>query len=755
MPTSAKWLLLQNLREHSTKQGDVQERLNAIVDEIAAFMEVEVCSIYLQHANGVLELYATYGLNLDSVHQVKLEKGEGLVGLISEMGALLNVADSQKHYAYSAQTSVDEESFHAFMGCPILKEGHTIGVLTIQNRFEHPYGHDTEDLLQTIAMMLSGLLTSASLKHIIDGEVDEKSRITSKTLHGETLSKGIALGHVVLHEPRIEISTLVSKDPKAELSLLEHALEKLTISIDSLLDDGGLSHIGQHKEVIETYKMFAQDKGWIRRLREAISSGLTAQAAVGRVQNETRARLMRQTDPFFRERLHDLDDLSNRLLRELAGRTSTGASTTLPENAIVVGRAMGPADLLDYNKDRVRGVVLSDAGVSSHIAVIAKAMDVSAVGGVKDIVNYVEEGDPIIVDAESGEVHIRPSPAIIKAYSNKIKFQAKKAAQYKILKDVPTVTKDKQRVKLMVNIGMEMNFPHYDQSGADGIGLFRTELEFMLSSELPDRKAQTALYGKILEISGDRPVVFRTLDVGGDKLLPYMSHDHEENPAMGWRAIRMSLDQPMLFKTQIQALLQAGKDRDLYIMMPMIADAKEMQMARQKIEREYNSLKTHKKPCPTTVKIGAMIEVPSILWQLDRLLPLTDFVSVGTNDLIQFLFAADRSNMRVAHRFDTLNISLLRVLRDLVKVTNQHNVPLTICGEMAGEPLEALALLGLGVRSLSMASASIGPVKAAVLSTDLRALEDQMLHFLKEGSGSGKIRKKLRHWVKKNQIDMG
>ncbi len=755
MPSSAKWLLLQKLREHSLGEGEVQERLNRIVDEIAAFLEVEVCSIYLQHTDGTLELYATYGLNLDSVHKVMLKKGVGLVGLIAEMGAVLNIGESQNHYAFSRQPSVDEEDFHAFMGCPILKEGRILGVLTIQNRFVHPYGADIEDLLQTIAMMLSGLLTSDSLKLIIDGNGQAGKLSGAKALQGESLYNKIALGHVVLHEPRIKLTSLVSKDPEAELKLLEKALHKVTISIDALLENGGLSSVGQHRDVLEAYKMFAQDKGWIRRLREAISSGLTAQAAVGRVQNETRARLMCQSDPFFRERLHDLDDLSNRLLRELVGRTATAAGGDLPENAIIIARAMGPTELLDYNRTSLRGIVLEDAGISSHITVIARAMGISAVGGVKDIVSYVEQGDPVIVDGESGEVHIRPGKGVIKAYENKVRFQAEKAAQYKILRDVPNRTRDGQRIGLMVNMGMAMNFPHLNESGADGVGLFRTELEFMLSFEFPDRQSQVRLYREILEISKDRPVVFRTLDVGGDKLLPYMTHDHEENPAMGWRAIRMSLDRPMLFRTQVEALLEAAQGRVLYIMMPMIADAKEMAMAREKIEHKYNSLKKKGLPCPSDIRIGAMIEVPSIVWQLDQLLPLADFVSVGTNDLMQFLFAADRSNMRVAHRFDMLNISVLRVIADLVRITGEYKVPLTICGEMAGHPLEALVLLGLGVRSLSMAPAAIGPVKSAIISTDLKSLEKIVGECLEQAEGSGKIRKRVRDWCKNNNIDVG
>ncbi len=464
--------------------------------------------------------------------------------------------------------------------------------------------------------------------------------------------------------------------------------------------------------------MFAHDHGWRRRLDEALLTGLTAEAAVQRVRNDTRARMLRLPDTHARDRLHDIDDLSNRLLRLLAGGVGTAATGSLPQDAIVIARTMGPAELLDYDRQRLRGLVLEEGGAASHVAIVARALGVAALTQVKGVLEAVEPGDAAIVDAEGGELHIRPTQEVVSAYADKVRFRARRQAQYAALRTVPSVTLDGERVALHINAGLLFDLPHLDQSGADGIGLFRTELQFMISSTFPRLEQQTRLYKAILDAASERPVVFRSLDVGGDKVLPYFRASKEENPAIGWRAIRMALDRPALFRTQVRSLLRAAAGRELRLMLPMIADVSEFEAARALINREVVILKRHGRPEPRKLMIGAMIEVPALLWQLDRVLPLADFASVGSNDLMQFLFAADRGNVRVAERFDALNPAGLKALRLIVEAANRHGVPLTLCGEMAGRPLEAMALIGLGFRSISMAPASVGPVKAMVLSLD-------------------------------------
>ncbi len=528
----------------------------------------------------------------------------------------------------------------------------------------------------------------------------------------------MALGHVVLHEPRIVVTKLIAEDVELEQRRLAQAVEDLTGMIDGMLGRGDMERAGEHREVLEAFRMFAHDRGWRRRLDEALLTGLTAEAAVQRVRNDTRARMLRQTDPYARERLHDIDDLSNRLLRLLAGGAGTAAAGNLPQDTILVARTMGPAELLDYDRQRLRGLVLEEGGATSHVAIVARALGLAALSQTKGVLEAVEAGDAAIVDAEGGELHMRPTPEVVAAYADKVRFRARRQAQYAALRTVPPVTLDGARVSLNINAGLLFDLPHLDQSGADGIGLFRTELQFMIASTFPRLEQQTRIYKAILDAAGDRPVVFRSLDVGGDKVLPYFRVSKEENPALGWRAIRMALDRPALFRTQIRALLRAAAGRDLRIMLPMIADVAELKAARGLIDRELVILKRHGRPEPKRLFIGAMIEVPALLWQLDNILPLADFASVGSNDLMQFLFAIDRSNMLVADRFDALNPAALSALRTIVEGAAKHKVPLNLCGEMAGKPLEAMALIGLGFRSISMAPASVGPVKAMVLSLD-------------------------------------
>jgi phosphotransferase system, enzyme I, PtsP len=710
-------LLLRRLREVMAVRESAQARLDKVVVLIAANMVAEVCSLYLRRRDGSLELFATEGLNPEAVHNTHLRRGEGLVGLIAEQAEPLQFADAQTHPAFSYRPETGEEIYHSFLGVPVLRGGHTIGVLTVQNRTQRHYSDEEVEALQTTAMVIAEMIASGGLI-VSDDAAQDARRDLGACFTGLAISEGVALGHAVLHEPRIVVTKLIAEDVELERRRLGQAVEELTGMIDGMLERGDLERAGEHREVLEAFRMFAHDRGWRRRLDEALLTGLTAEAAVQRVRNDTRARMLRQTDPHARDRLHDIDDLSNRLLRLLAGGAGTAAAGNLPQDTILIARTMGPAELLDYDRQRLRGLVLEECGATSHVAIVARALGLPAVSQARGALEAVEPGDAAIVDAESGEVHIRPTPEVVAAYADKVRFRARRQAQYAALRNVPAVTLDGARISLNINAGLMFDLPHLDQSGADGIGLFRTELQFMIASTFPRLEQQTRIYKAILDAAGGRPVVFRSLDVGGDKVLPYVRLSKEENPALGWRAIRMALDRPALFRTQIRALLRAAQGRELRIMLPMIADVGEFTAAKSLIDRELLILRRHGRPEPKRLLIGAMVEVPALLWQLDRLLPLADFASVGSNDLMQFLFATDRSNMLVADRFDTLNPAGLMALRAIVEGAAKHGVPLNLCGEMAGKPLEAMALIGLGFRSISMAPASVGPVKAMVISLD-------------------------------------
>ncbi len=482
-----------------------------------------------------------------------------------------------------------------------------------------------------------------------------------------------------------------------------------------MLSRDDIGETGEHRDVLEAYRMFAHDRGWVRRMHEAIRNGLSAEAAVEQVQSDTRARLLRQPDPLIRDRLHDFDDLANRLLRVLMNKPQ--GQDNLPKDAILVARTMGAAELLDYDRERIRGLVLEEGGATSHVAIVARALGIATVGNAENVVSLVENGDAIIVDGGAGEVQVRPSADVERAYAEKVRFRARRQEQYRLLRDQPTVTKDGAAISLMMNAGLLVDLPHLKESGAEGIGLFRTELQFMIASTMPKLEEQRAFYSEVLAEAGDRPVTFRTLDIGGDKVLPYMRTAQEENPALGWRAIRLGLDRPGLLRVQLRALMHAAAGRELRIMLPMVTEIDEIQKAREMIDLDLAHMERHGYGRPTRLLLGAMIEVPAMLWQLDRLGSAVDFASVGSNDLLQFMTATDRGNSLVSDRFDPLSRPFFRALRDIVRTVGPR-MPVTLCGELAGNPLAALALIGVGYRSLSMSPASVGPVKAMILAAD-------------------------------------
>ncbi len=735
-------VLLRRLREVMAEPVSAQERLDKIVVLIAANMVAEVCSVYVLRVDGTLELYATEGLNRQAVHLTVMRSDEGLVGLVAREARSINLSDAQSHPAFSYRPETGEEIYHSFLGVPILRAGNTLGVLVVQNRAHRTYSEEEEEALQTTAMVLAEMIASGELSALARPGAEPAAR---RPLHlgGLPVADGIGLGHVVLHEPRIVVTNFIADDAQKELVRLETAIDALRADLDLLLERGDVADGGEHKEVLEAFRMFAYDRGWLHKLREAVMTGLTAEAAVERVQSDARARMVRQTDPYLRERLHDLDDLANRLMRQLTGTHHPPAKEQLPDNAILVARSMGPAALLDYDRSRLRGLVLEEGGPNSHVAIVARALGIAAAGQIENATGLVDPGDAIIIDGFSGEVHVRPPPDIEAAYAEKVRFRARRQAQYHALRDAPTVTKDAQPVSLMLNAGLLVDLPHLAESGAAGIGLFRTELQFMIAAAFPRTSEQLSLYRTVLEIAGDRPVTFRTLDIGGDKVLPYMRAVEEENPALGWRAIRLGLDRPGLLRSQIRALLKAAEGRELRVMFPMLASIEEFDRAKAMVEHELTHLRRHGHKLPERVQVGAMVEVPALLYQLDELCARADFLSVGSNDLFQFLYAVDRSNRRVADRFDPLSGPVLRALKTIADKAEASGKPVTLCGELASKPIGALALIGLGYRLLSLTPSSIGPVKALVLDLDARKVES-LLHPMIEGPvGSIAIRDQL------------
>jgi phosphotransferase system, enzyme I, PtsP len=710
-------VLLRRLREVMAEPVSAQERLDKIVVLIAANMVAEVCSVYVLRVDSTLELYATEGLNRDAVHHTVLRSDEGLVGLVSSQATAINLSNAQAHPAFSFRPETGEEIYHSFLGVPILRAGNTLGVLVVQNRAKRTYSEEEVEALQTTAMVLAEMIASGELSALALPGAEPAAR-RSLHLKAMALSDGIALGHVVLHEPRVVVTNYIADDVSKELKHLDSAIETLRTDLDQLLEHGDVVEGGEHRDVLEAYRMFAYDTGWVHKLQEAVMTGLTAEAAVERVQSDTRARMLRQTDPYLRERLHDLDDLANRLMRQLTGRDHAPSRENLPENAILVARSMGPAALLDYDRKRLRGLVLEEGGPQSHVAIVARALGIAAVGEIDNATGIADPGDAIIVDGMAGDVHLRPLPDLEAAYAERVRLRARRQQQYQALRDQPCVTKDGQEITLMINAGLSVDLPHIADTGAAGIGLFRTELQFMVAPNFPRASEQYTLYRAVLDAADDKPVTFRTLDIGGDKVLPYMRNIEEENPALGWRAIRLGLDRPALLRTQLRALLRAAGGRSLKIMFPMIATVAEFNQAKELVDRELTHLRRHGHKLPDAVEVGSMVEVPSLLYQLDELLEHVDFLSVGSNDLVQFLYAVDRSNPRVSTRFDPLSAPVLRALKDIAEKAREYGKPATVCGELASQPIGALALTALGYRSLSLTPSAVGPVKAMLLDLD-------------------------------------
>lgn len=732
-PPSAGWSgarrLLRRLRDLMAAGTAAEERLNQTVRLIASDMVAEVCSVYIMRAGEVLELFATEGLNPDAVHKTRMRVGEGLIGDIAAHARAIAASDAWAHPNFSYRPETGEDLFRSLMGVPIMRGGRVAGVLAVQNKAQRLYTEEELETLETVAMVLAELIASGDLVNPSEAIMADATAIVPRRLDGLRLNAGLAIGTALLHSPRVTIRQMVAENPVEELERLKTAVADMHTQLDTLLTGSDVMASGELQDVMESYRMFAQDRGWLGRIREAINTGLTAEAGVQKVQNDMRARMREVTDPYLRERLLDLEDLTGRLLTHLSGAVLD--TSEMPLDAIVFARAMGPAELLDYDRTKLKGLVLEEGSATSHVAIVARALDIPVLGRVSDVLDRVETGDLVVLDSDNGQVFIRPGQDVLDAVRVSMQAQADLKLRYAATRHLPAMTRDGQSVSLLLNAGLLIDLQHLEETGADGIGLYRTEIPFMVRSSYPNVATQTDIYRKVLEATDTRPVTFRTLDIGGDKALPYFDAGEDENPAMGWRAIRIGLDRPIMLRQQLRALIRAAAERELRVMFPMVATVEEYLRARALLDEELTRAEDLKEPMPERVKVGAMLEVPSLMWQMPQLLARVDFLSVGSNDLLQFLFAWDRGSPRLSDRYDTLTPGVLAFFDDLVRKARSASVPITLCGEMAGRPLEAMMLIGLGFRALSMTAASIGPVKMMTRSLDarqLRPLLDQIMH---------------------------
>lgn len=736
--------LLRRLRDIMAGPSTAQERLDQVATVIAAEMVAEVCSIYVMRAGEVLELFATEGLNPEAVHKTRMRVGEGLIGDIAAHGRPLALADAWAYPNFSYRPETGEDIYRSMMGVPIQRGGRVLGVLAVQNKVMRAYGEEEVETLETIAMVLAELVASGELISPTEASHADISVMGPSRLEGVRLNAGLAIGSAVLHRHRVTIRQMVAEDPGREQTRLREALARVHSAIDAMLASDEVAEGSEFRAIIESYRMFAEDRGWLSRIREAIRGGLTAEAAVQKVQNDMRARLREVSDAYLKERLLDLEDLTGRLQIELAG--GAAPAPEMPDNAILVARSMGPAELLDYDRKRVRGLVLEEGSATAHVAIIARALEIPVVGRVKDVLDRVDAGDTIIVDGDNAQVFIRPAEDVLDNMRVVMGARSEQRARFRALRDTPAITRDGKPIRLMLNAGLLSDIATLDETGADGIGLFRTEIPFMVREDFPRVEAQTELYAKALDLAGSRPILFRTLDVGGDKVLPYFPIEGEANPAMGWRALRIGLDRPLILRQQLRALIHAAAGRALSVMFPMVSTVAEFRAARTLLHIELARAEAAGRRPPAPLKLGAMIEVPALAWQMPALLAEVDFLSVGSNDLLQFLFASDRGDPRVGDRYDTLAPAALACLRDLVVAADAAGVPISICGEMAGRPLEAMALLGLGFRSLSMTPGAHGLIKLLTLSIETDRVQDYLLRL--RDSATGSLREPLRAFAR-------
>ena len=746
--------ILTQLHELMASRISAQGKLNQVVDIIGEALDSEVCSIYLLR-EGMLELFATRGLEQAAVHVTRLGVGEGLTGTIAANIQTLNLAEATAHPEFQYRPETGEEKFHSFAGVPIVRRQRAIGVLTVQHVDPRRYEDVEIEALQTVAMVLAELLHNAGLVDDEDPGSASGAQTGQEVLPGLQLVKGLAIGQAVFHQPRITIEQTVAEDTEAERQRVYLAFDKMREQIDHMAGQAEFGIGGEHEEVLETYKMFAYDEGWGRRINEAIDSGLTAEAAIERVQQRTRMRMREIDDPLLAERMHDLEDLANRLLRIVSGQLGTAASVGLRQDSILIAKNLGPAELLEYDRRRLKGVVLEEGSLTAHVVIVARAMGVPVVGRVRNARGLIREGDTLLLDGDAGTLTIRPGQGVLDAFDTRFARSRERQAGYAKLREVEPFTRDGQRIHVMMNAGLRDDIPMLSLTGADGIGLFRTEFQFLVSATLPSRDGQKRLYKDVMDAAGDKQVIFRTVDIGGDKALPYTISElgrEDENPAMGWRALRLALEREGLLMAQARALIEATAGKTLNVMFPMVSEPWEFDAAKEVFERQLAYLRKLKRTLPEAINYGVMLEVPSLAEMLDVLVPKLSFISIGTNDLTQFLFAADRANPKLAERYDWVSPSILRFLARVVQATRGHKVQLGVCGEMGGRRLEALALIGLGIRRLSITPASVGPIKELVRRVDTTEIEKAMKQWL--ASPPPDMRSALLQWAADREIDV-
>jgi len=729
---------------------NLEQALSIIVARVKGELAADVCSIYLRNQeSGDLVLMATDGLNPESIGAVRLANNQGLVGQVAERAEPLNLDDAITHPSYRYFAETGEERYHGFLGVPIIHHRQVLGVLVLQQRRKRRYAEDIVTFVFTIAAQLAGAIAHAEVSGGIEG-LQRPHTLEALALKGLPGAPGVAIGRAVVLQKHMDIDSVPDRsvgDPVAEKKRFLQAVKTVKLQVREMVENMGKALPTADSALFDAYLMMLESHSLIQPILDGIDAGNWAPAALRNTANEHIRIFREMEDPYLRERAEDIRDLSRRLLQALEQDPQGNKRRRYPRNTVLIGEEISASMLAEIPPKSLAGVVSARGSTTSHTAILARALGIPAVMGVDELpVSRVGERE-VIVDGYAGRVYINAPATVKREYRHLLKEEQELVEELQELRDLPAMSEDGCRIPLYANTGLLSDITPSLNSGAEGIGLYRTEFPFMVRESFPGETAQYDVYRLVLESFHPRPVTMRTLDVGGDKALPYFPIT-EDNPFLGWRGIRITLDHPEIFITQIRAMLRANAGLgNLQLLLPMIATLDEFADASALIIRAHAELleEGHDLPLPP---IGAMVEVPSIIYQIDQLAARADFLSIGSNDLTQYLLAVDRNNPRVAGLYDSLHPSVLRAVKTVIDGAKRQKTPVSICGEMAADPMAALLMLGMGVDSLSMVASSLARIKWVIRSFSRRRARNLVQKVL-EADNPQTIRRELGRALEK------
>lgn len=706
--------LMQSIQRIMQKNIETEAKLSKTMHELNLFFKSDAAVSYISIDDNYLELFSHDGLKLtDEITSIRF--GDGLVGEIALKEQVLSVTDSNALLA-------------SIIGAPLLQWDKVIGVFLLGYEKPHVFEDAETDALKTIAMFLATVFSTEEIAQYKRKLAKLRGLNVKDRLKGTALNKGYGVGAALVHRRRRAIQDIFAKNVHEELELLNTARSQMIASLDESFNQN-TPDAGEHIAILETYKMLAEDKGWYKKIAAHINTGLSAEAAVEKTYDEMRERLSGSSDIYLKERLNDLRDVSDRLRSFLSGE-NVKAEQNL-KDFVLVAQSMGPADLMDYDYKKIRALILEDGTATMHVSLVAKALNIPVVANVKGLYKDVKEGELLAVDGVEGFVYVNPPEDIKKSFAERQRKMAGWRNELKEMSSKEAKTRDGKKISLNLNMGLDFDLEYLKLSNCDGIGLYRTEIEFMSAPQLLSTAEQVRIYQKILNQAKDKRVVFRSLDVGSDKLLPYWGDFKEQNPAIGWRSIRITLDRRALLRSQIKAFLKAAAGRTLDVMFPMISSYNEFMEAKNTLLIEYEKQAQNGEKLPSKINVGLMIEVPSVIFELDEILKEADFISVGTNDLAQFIFASDRTNPRLNNRYDVLSAPFLKVMQNIALKAKEYHTLCSVCGEMASVPIETMALIGLGYRSFSCSGSAFASIKKTIRSINANEVADYVQTLLR------------------------